>query len=102
MARAVHREPAEFNMDYVNLPDSSVRMHANKGNQKPDVPDPLRKLFRLVGVGFGLLCILQAALNVSLRLTLYVVPLIQERQNCEPCSEFFSSELGWKYRAYKL
>ncbi|XP_047222032.1 CD209 antigen-like protein E [Girardinichthys multiradiatus] len=73
MARAVHKEPAEFNMDYVNLPDSSVRMQANKGNQKPDVPDPMRKLFRLVGVGFGLLCILQAALNVSLRLTLFKI-----------------------------
>ncbi|MEQ2270294.1 hypothetical protein XENORESO_018986 [Xenotaenia resolanae] len=35
--------------------------------------DPLRKLFRLVGVGFGLLCILQAALNVSLRLTLFKI-----------------------------
>uniref|UniRef100_A0A8C4HRJ7 C-type lectin domain-containing protein n=1 Tax=Dicentrarchus labrax TaxID=13489 RepID=A0A8C4HRJ7_DICLA len=30
-----------------------------------------RNLFRLVAVSFGLLCILQAALNVSLRLTFY-------------------------------
>ncbi|KAM9363252.1 CD209 antigen-like protein A [Symphorus nematophorus] len=32
---------------------------------------PGRNLYRLVAVSFGLLCILQAALNVSLRLTLY-------------------------------
>ncbi|XP_029911349.1 CD209 antigen-like protein E [Myripristis murdjan] len=30
------------------------------------------RLYRLLGVSFGLLCILQAVLNVSLRLTLYV------------------------------
>ncbi|KAM4749985.1 CD209 antigen-like protein C [Anableps anableps] len=68
MARAV--QPAEINMDYVNLPDSSVRTHANNRNEG-NHPAPGRTLFRLVWISVGLLCILQAALNVSLRLTLF-------------------------------
>lgn len=33
MARAVHRQPAEVNMDYVNLPEPSVTINASKGNE---------------------------------------------------------------------
>ncbi|XP_063739416.1 CD209 antigen-like protein A isoform X2 [Eleginops maclovinus] len=39
-----------------------------------DIPDALSrktKLFRVVVVSFGLLCVLQGALNISLRLSLY-------------------------------
>ncbi|XP_016521421.1 CD209 antigen-like protein A isoform X2 [Poecilia formosa] len=67
MARAANRQAAEI--DYVNQPDPSTNgrpkletgeNHAESGT----------KLLRMVAVGFGLLCILQVALNVSLRLTL--------------------------------
>ncbi|XP_036000779.1 CD209 antigen-like protein E [Fundulus heteroclitus] len=70
MAGAADEKPDEFNMFYVNLPEESGRTPAgNEGSHA--APDPGRKLFKLVGVGLGLLCILQAALNVSLRLTLF-------------------------------
>ncbi|XP_014822582.1 PREDICTED: CD209 antigen-like protein A isoform X1 [Poecilia mexicana] len=68
MARAANRQAAEI--DYVNQPDPSTNgrpkletgeNHAESGT----------KLLRMVAAGFGLLCILQVALNVSLRLTLH-------------------------------
>ncbi|XP_074486695.1 CD209 antigen-like protein C isoform X2 [Sebastes fasciatus] len=37
----------------------------------PDASSKKEKLFRLVVVSFGLLCVLQAAVNISLRLALY-------------------------------
>nr|XP_046265332.1 CD209 antigen-like protein E isoform X2 [Scatophagus argus] len=64
MVRLVHKEQGEIAMDYVNLPEASARSNVLKSCSG-------KKLFRLVGVSFGLLCILQAALNISLRLTLY-------------------------------
>ncbi|XP_050922981.1 C-type lectin domain family 4 member M isoform X2 [Lates calcarifer] len=39
---------------------------------KPDASARMRKLYRLAGVSLGLLFILQAALNISLRLTFHV------------------------------
>ncbi|XP_051241646.1 CD209 antigen-like protein C [Dicentrarchus labrax] len=38
---------------------------------QPDASSREKKLYRLVVVSFGLLCVLQAALNISLRLALY-------------------------------
>ncbi|XP_051241640.1 uncharacterized protein LOC127355166 [Dicentrarchus labrax] len=38
---------------------------------QPDASSREKKLYRLVAVSFGLLCVLQAALNISLRLALY-------------------------------
>ncbi|XP_032420206.1 CD209 antigen-like protein E isoform X1 [Xiphophorus hellerii] len=70
MARAVRREPADFGMDYVNLPEPSVTMAAGGGDEG-NRSAPGTKLLRLVGVSFGLLCFLQVAVNVSLRLTLF-------------------------------
>ncbi|XP_038146563.1 CD209 antigen-like protein E isoform X2 [Cyprinodon tularosa] len=93
MARLVNRELAEVNMDYVNLQESSVRMHTNGRNLA--LPDPRRRLFTLVGVGFGLLCIVQAALNVSLRLTLSAV-----RRNDTDQQRFLTGKYikqGWVY-----
>uniref|UniRef100_A0A096M6Z0 C-type lectin domain-containing protein n=1 Tax=Poecilia formosa TaxID=48698 RepID=A0A096M6Z0_POEFO len=57
-------------MGYVNLPEPSVTTAAG-GGDKGNHPAPGTKLLRLVGVSFGLLCILQVAVNVCLRLTLY-------------------------------
>ncbi|KAF3687474.1 hypothetical protein EXN66_Car003146 [Channa argus] len=54
-------------MEYKNLPDA---VKAPKSLSATMIPaKPGRKLYRLVGVSFGLLCILQAILNISLRLT---------------------------------
>ncbi|XP_061565629.1 C-type lectin domain family 17, member A-like [Cololabis saira] len=68
MARVLRREPAEIPMDYVNLPDTSARRHTET---EESGAAPGRNLYRLVAVSFGILCILQVALNVSLRLSLY-------------------------------
>ncbi|XP_043969809.1 C-type lectin domain family 4 member E-like [Gambusia affinis] len=70
MTGAVRREQAEFSMDYVNLPEPPVTTAAGGGDEG-NHPAPGTKLLRLVGVSFGLLCLLQAAVNVSLRLTLF-------------------------------
>nr|XP_033480985.1 CD209 antigen-like protein E [Epinephelus lanceolatus] len=56
MARSVHK--AEFTVDLEGI-DTEMTAAV-----------PERKLYRAVAVSFGLLCILQAALNVSLRLAL--------------------------------
>ncbi|XP_075320679.1 C-type lectin domain family 4 member E-like [Odontesthes bonariensis] len=70
MVRDIRREQSEISMDYVNLPDAAARSHSDKDNEAyPAVPG--RNLYRLVAVSFGLLCVLQVALNVSLRLALY-------------------------------
>ncbi|XP_039973748.1 snaclec crotocetin-like isoform X4 [Xiphias gladius] len=51
--------------DYVNSPLFERR---NRGERRENNHSGESKLYRLVGVSFGLLCILQSALNVSLRL----------------------------------
>ncbi|XP_074486706.1 C-type lectin domain family 17, member A-like isoform X1 [Sebastes fasciatus] len=58
---------SEITMDYVNLSDGSAR--SNALGRTAAVSG--RNLVRLVAVSFGLLCVLQAALNISLRLALY-------------------------------
>ncbi|XP_072240699.1 C-type lectin domain family 4 member E-like [Leuresthes tenuis] len=70
MVRVIRREQSEISMDYVNLPDAAARSHSDKDNEVYPLA-PRRKLYRLVAVSFGLLCVLQVALNVSLRLALY-------------------------------
>uniref|UniRef100_UPI0037E779BD CD209 antigen-like protein E n=1 Tax=Semicossyphus pulcher TaxID=241346 RepID=UPI0037E779BD len=74
----VPEEQPESTMDYVNVPDASASSNAMK-----DAAVYERKHFRLVTVSFGLLCILQAALNISLRLAF-----------CEPKHYF---QQGWVY-----
>ncbi|XP_028281779.1 oxidized low-density lipoprotein receptor 1-like isoform X2 [Parambassis ranga] len=51
------------NVHYVNTGDNG-----RGETKKENVPSGGSKIFMLVGVSFGLLCIIQAALNVSLRL----------------------------------
>ncbi|XP_047434292.1 CD209 antigen-like protein E [Mugil cephalus] len=65
----VNREPSEITRDYVNLPDIPARSRSSKGGEVTTAAGI--KLFRLVAVSFGLLCILQAALNITLRLNFY-------------------------------
>ncbi|KAA8595017.1 CD209 antigen-like protein E isoform X2 [Etheostoma spectabile] len=66
MARFVHGEQSEFTVDYVNQPDAPARSSGQDRRVTAAVPG--RKLCGLVAVSFGLLCVLQAALNISPRL----------------------------------
>ncbi|XP_068583571.1 CD209 antigen-like protein A [Cebidichthys violaceus] len=67
MARFIHKEQSEITMDYVNLPEARSDSQQDGGGTSAVSG---RKLYKLVAVSFGLLCILQAALNISLRLAL--------------------------------
>ncbi|XP_017290655.1 CD209 antigen-like protein E [Kryptolebias marmoratus] len=69
MVRVVHREQAEISMDYVNQPDGSTRNGSGKRSELR--PAAGEKLIRVVAVSFGLLCVLQAAANITLRLVLH-------------------------------
>ncbi|XP_028444764.1 natural killer cells antigen CD94-like [Perca flavescens] len=75
-------------MDYENL------LYARK-----------KKLYRLFAVSFGILCILQAAVNISLRLALYsdfeaiIKNLTEEGENWKRKRRTFNhySQHGWVY-----
>ncbi|XP_013883364.1 C-type lectin domain family 4 member E [Austrofundulus limnaeus] len=54
-------------MDYVNQPAAPTGNHSDKQTKVY----PGEKLIRVVAVSFGLLCVLQALINISLRLVLY-------------------------------
>ncbi|XP_044045922.1 CD209 antigen-like protein A [Siniperca chuatsi] len=82
MARIFHKDQSEITMDYVNLPDAKKSSSSEGGGVTAAVPG--RKLYRLVAVSFGLLCILQVAVNISLRLTLYSS---DSKANCKNLTE---------------
>ncbi|KAF7645313.1 hypothetical protein LDENG_00206740 [Lucifuga dentata] len=66
MASVFRKEGIEMAMAHTNLPFPSTT------SQRDATPaGPGRKLLTVVTVSFGLLCVLQAALNISLRFTLY-------------------------------
>ncbi|XP_013874654.1 C-type lectin domain family 4 member M [Austrofundulus limnaeus] len=67
MVRVVHTQQTQINMDYVNQPAAPTRNLSDKQTKVY----PGEKLIRVVAVSFGLLCVLQAAVNISLRLVLY-------------------------------
>ncbi|XP_076027251.1 uncharacterized protein LOC143016684 [Genypterus blacodes] len=68
MVSVLHKEEIEMEADHKNIPQSSSRSPAGARGVTPAVPG--RKLLRVVAVSFGLLCVLQAALNICLRFTL--------------------------------
>ncbi|XP_073323463.1 C-type lectin domain family 4 member F-like [Pagrus major] len=82
-------------LDDENLPDASSR----KGK--------LYRLYRLVVLSFGLLCVLQASVNISLRLTLYrksldiearFKALTEERDELKTkLVDIANSQQGWIY-----
>ncbi|XP_061131615.1 CD209 antigen-like protein E isoform X2 [Syngnathus typhle] len=57
----LHRSEAPLQMDYLNVPQASSK----EGTEA----ETGRNVYRLVAVSLGILCVLQAALNISLRLT---------------------------------
>ncbi|XP_034044733.1 hepatic lectin-like [Thalassophryne amazonica] len=65
MARFTHKEETEISVDCRNQSDAPV-INFTLRNSSDTVSG--RKLYILVAVSFGLLCILQAVLNISLRL----------------------------------
>ncbi|XP_071383523.1 CD209 antigen-like protein C [Centroberyx affinis] len=72
MVRFVRKEESE---EYANASGTSANsvgtLKRRSGEDSQAAAVNGGRLWRVVGVSFGLLCILQAALNVSLRLTLY-------------------------------
>ncbi|XP_033985047.1 CD209 antigen-like protein D isoform X3 [Trematomus bernacchii] len=67
-------EEHELSSIYENFEDVSARNAASRRSVedfKVPAAAPETKLMRLVLVSFGLLCVLQAALNISLRLSFY-------------------------------
>ncbi|XP_062291611.1 CD209 antigen-like protein E [Scomber scombrus] len=70
MATVFNEEESEIAMVYENLHGDSARSHCGK-DRKVSAVQPGMKLYRLVAVSFGLLCLLQVALNISLHLSLY-------------------------------
>ncbi|XP_034715636.1 CD209 antigen-like protein E isoform X2 [Etheostoma cragini] len=83
MAKFVHGEQSEITVDYVNQPDASARSSGQDRRVTAAVPG--RKLHRLVAVSFGLLCVLQSALNISLR-------LYNKTEDIEVCCTNLTSE----------
>ncbi|XP_061131614.1 CD209 antigen-like protein E isoform X1 [Syngnathus typhle] len=71
----LHRSEAPLQMDYLNVPQASSK----EGTEA----ETGRNVYRLVAVSLGILCVLQAALNISLRLTsLYSVSEIDKFAAC--------------------
>ncbi|XP_005951778.1 CD209 antigen-like protein E [Haplochromis burtoni] len=99
MARVAHREQLEITMDYANLPDVSARSRSNKHSQGAAAAAPGRKLARLVAVSFGLLCILQAAINISLRFAFYsktsCIKTVETEELKNLTDQYFQQ--GWVY-----
>ncbi|XP_062243846.1 CD209 antigen-like isoform X2 [Platichthys flesus] len=104
-----HKERFEITTE----PDSSAKGLASKSHTSEDgtVTPAMsgRKHYRLVGVTLGLLCILQAALNISLRLALYssdapdcdavIRNLTEERDQLKKKMNIFDhyTREGWVY-----
>ncbi|XP_022611428.1 CD209 antigen-like protein E [Seriola dumerili] len=90
MEMVTYDDESEMSMVYENFHDATVRNDALKSRSGEDSNVPAApgiKLYRLVAVSFGLLCILQATLNISLRLALYTEAtcknLTEERDDLE-------------------
>ncbi|XP_078806227.1 CD209 antigen-like protein 2 isoform X3 [Oryzias latipes] len=66
MVRIVHQE--EISVDYVNRPHTSAKRLSDKDRKVYHAPTG-RNTYRIVAVSFGLLCILQVAVNITLRLS---------------------------------
>ncbi|XP_028460471.1 CD209 antigen-like protein E isoform X2 [Perca flavescens] len=97
MARFVHREQLEIT-DYVNLPEPSARSVGQDGGET--AAGSGGKLYRVVAVSFGLLCILQAALNISLRLYTFYSKTPDIELSCTNLTGDLRRELitfGWVY-----
>ncbi|XP_071359688.1 CD209 antigen-like [Trachinotus anak] len=127
MEMVIHEEESGMSLEYENIQDATVRKTASRRRSREESKVPAAaaeeeeaikqenrtsgvKLYRLVAVSFGLLCILQAALNVSLRLALYTEAscenLTEERDELERklntsvslCNSLTEERDKWKRR----
>ncbi|XP_041837973.1 CD209 antigen-like protein E isoform X2 [Melanotaenia boesemani] len=99
MARAVHREQTDISMDYANLPDPSACRRSDIHNEV-HLAAPGRKLYKLVALSFAFLCILQVALNVSLRLGFYSLDICNnETEDLDKLRKLADDyfQQGWLY-----
>ncbi|KAF7223852.1 CD209 antigen-like protein E isoform X2 [Nothobranchius furzeri] len=87
MVRAVHREQTEISLDYVNEPDASNRQCSGQ------------KLVKVVAVSFGLLCVIQATLNVYLRVLLYAPAENKHRNLTDWC--YNTSRVTFNVKIYE-
>ncbi|XP_034739047.1 C-type mannose receptor 2-like [Etheostoma cragini] len=99
MARFVHGEQSEIT-DYVNLPEPSARSVGQDGGATAAWSGG--KLYRLVAVSFGLLCVLQVAVNISLHLYSFYSKTPDTAFNCTNLrSKLITfdrfSQQGWVY-----
>ncbi|RVE75946.1 hypothetical protein OJAV_G00003950 [Oryzias javanicus] len=65
MVRVVYKD--EISIDYVNTTDTSAKRLTDKDHKVYHAPTG-RKTYRMIAISFVLLCILQVAVNVTLRL----------------------------------
>ncbi|XP_029950552.1 C-type lectin domain family 4 member M-like [Salarias fasciatus] len=90
-----------------NEPEVLMENISNKGNRDTSAAPGL-KLYRCVAVSFGLLCILQVALNISLRLPLNcearTKQLTEERDELNRKMDDFThrSHNGWLYFSHSF
>nr|XP_033479567.1 CD209 antigen-like protein E isoform X2 [Epinephelus lanceolatus] len=101
---AVYENASEITVEMMNLSDASARTAASKSHSDEDgTTVPGGKLLRCVAVSFCLLCVLQVALNISLRLALCIEEnyktLTEERDEMKRKLSNFDHYLnqGWVY-----
>ncbi|XP_026215285.1 CD209 antigen-like protein E isoform X1 [Anabas testudineus] len=105
----VHKEKSRITMDYVNVSGAGSASKSRSDDGAATAAMPGRKLYMLFFFSFGLLCILQAALNISLRLSLYGCQMSDTEVSCKNLtdnpdelkkrvSQFnHYAQLGWVY-----
>ncbi|KAF3852324.1 hypothetical protein F7725_005679 [Dissostichus mawsoni] len=90
-------EEPELSMIYENFEDVSARKAASRRSVEDfKVPAAAPETMRLVVVSFGLLCVLQAALNISLSLSFYSYGRGMQEFEGEDLGEEEAVLLSWK------
>ncbi|XP_026215288.1 CD209 antigen-like protein A isoform X1 [Anabas testudineus] len=105
----VHKEKSRITMEYVNVSGAGSASKSRSDDGAATAAMPGRKLYMLVFLSFGLLCMLQAALNISLRLSLYGCQTSNTEVSCKNLTDNADelkkrvsqfnhyAQLGWEY-----
>ncbi|XP_024120583.1 C-type lectin domain family 17, member A isoform X2 [Oryzias melastigma] len=94
MVRVVHKE--EISIDYVNTRDTSANRLTDKDRKVHHAPAG-RRIYRIVAISFVLLCILQVAVNVTLRLYFFKTGNLTRNDNIlEKLSDSYIKR-GWVF-----
>ncbi|KAF6729225.1 CD209 antigen [Oryzias melastigma] len=95
MVRVVHKE--EISIDYVNTRDTSTNRLTDKDRKVHHAPAG-RRIYRIVAISFVLLCILQVAVNVTLRLYFFKTGNLTRNDNIlEKLSADSYIKRGWVF-----